>query len=72
MNVKGMDSIVAEVRAQRLHLVNQVSHIDAALAVLGKLNGNVSMKSRTMTAAGRERIAAAQRARWVKVRAKRK
>jgi hypothetical protein len=72
MNVKGMNSIVTEVRAQRVNFVNQIRHVDAALAVLGKLNGNVSVKSRKMSASSRRKIADAQRARWAKVRAKKK
>jgi hypothetical protein len=72
MNVKGMNSIVTELRAQRVNFVNQIRHVDAALAVLGKLNGNVSVKSRTMSASSRRKIADAQRARWAKVRAKKK
>ena len=72
MNLKGMKSIVAELRAQRADFVNQITHVDAALAVLRKLNGtHVSrMPVQTISAAGRKRIAAAQRARWAKVRGK--
>ena len=68
MNLNGMKSLVAELRAQRVNFVNQITHVDAALAVLGKLNGNASVKSRTISAAGRKRIAAAQVARWAKSR----
>jgi len=68
-----MESIVSELRAQRTDFVNQIRHVDAALAVLGKLNGtHVSQPVRTISAAGRKRIAAAQRARWAKVRGKAK
>jgi hypothetical protein len=74
MSLKGMESIVLELRAQRADFVNQIRHVDAALAVLGKLNGTrVSQApARTMSAAGRKRIAAAQRARWAKVRGRAK
>ena len=70
MNLNGMDAIVSQLRAQKANFVNQIRHVDAALAVLGKLNGtHVSQNShRTMSAAGRKRIAAAQRARWAKVK----
>ena len=72
--MKGMESIVLELRAQRADFVNQIRHVDAALAVLGKLNATrVSQApARTMSAAGRKRIAAAQRARWAKVRGRAK
>ena len=38
----GLASIVAELRAQRTKLVNELRHVDAALAVLGKLDGGSS------------------------------
>jgi hypothetical protein len=70
MNLKGMASIVSELRAQRADFVSQIRHVDAALAVLGKVSGTrVSQApARTISAAGRKRIAAAQRARWAKAR----
>jgi hypothetical protein len=37
--LKGLGNIVAELRAERAHLVNNLRHVDAALAVLGKLGG---------------------------------
>ena len=72
MSLRGMESIVSELRAQRADLVNQIRHVDAALAVLGKLNGTQAsqLPVRTMSAAARKRISAAQRARWAKVRGK--
>ena len=74
MNLKGMESIVSQLRAQRADFVNQIGHIDAALIVLGKLDGTrvSQVPVRTISAAGRKRIAAAQRARWAKVRGKAK
>jgi hypothetical protein len=71
MNLSGMDAIVSQLRAQKANFVNQIRHVDAALAVLGKLNGtHVQVPVRTMSIAGRKRIAAAQRARWAKVKGK--
>jgi hypothetical protein len=72
MHVKGMESIVSQLRAQRADCVNQIGHIDAALIVLGKVNGIHASRVavRTISAAGRKRIATAQRARWAKVRGK--
>lgn len=52
------------------YLEAERSRIDAAIKALKGASG-VSAKEgkrRTMSAAGRERIAAAQRARWAKVR----
>jgi hypothetical protein len=36
-NLKGLESVVAQLREQRTNFVNQLRHVDAALAVLGKL-----------------------------------
>jgi hypothetical protein len=70
--LKGLVSIVAELRAERTNLVNQLRHVDAALSVLGKLNGGSSYTSprRTLSAAARRKISLAQKARWAKVAAK--
>ena len=67
-NLKGLVSIVSELRAERTNLVNQLRHVDAALAVLGKLDGGSSYKKprHTMSASARRKIGLAQRARWAK------
>jgi hypothetical protein len=75
-NLKGLESIVSQLREQRTNFLNQLRHIDAALAVLGKLDGGRSYTEprrhgrRKMTAKSRKRIAAAQKARWAAWRAK--
>ena len=68
--MRGIEAIVSQLRAQRADFVNQIGHIDAALIVLGKVNRTHASRVavRTISAAGRKRIAAAQRARWAKVR----
>ena len=67
-NLKGLESIVSQLREQRTNFVSQLRHVDAALAVLGKLDGGRSYtKPRRLSASARKRIAAAQRARWAKV-----
>lgn len=67
-NLKGLVSIVSELRAERTNLVNQLRHVDAALAVLGKLNGGSSYTKprHTMSASARRKISLAQKARWAK------
>jgi hypothetical protein len=67
-HLKGLVSIVSELRAERTNLVTRLKHIDAALSVLGKLNGgSVYTKPRhTLSAAAREKISLAQKARWAK------
>jgi hypothetical protein len=39
-------SIVSELRVERTNLVTQLKHVDAALSVLGKLNGGSSYANR--------------------------
>ena len=66
----GLESIVTELRAERGHLVNNLRHVDAALAVLGKLEeGKFATESRrTVSASARRKMAAAQKARWAKTK----
>ena len=67
-NLKGLVSIVSELRAERTNLVDRLRHVDAALSVLGKLNGGRSYTKprRTLSASARKRISLAQKARWAK------
>ncbi len=69
-NLKGLESVVSQLRIQRTNLVDNLRHVDAALSVLGRLNGssNHAQPRRKMSVSGRRRIAAAQRARWAKVK----
>jgi hypothetical protein len=68
MAITGLVSIVSELRVERTNLVTQLKHIDAALSVLGKLNGGSSYTKprHTLSAAGRRKISLAQKARWAK------
>jgi hypothetical protein len=68
MAITGLVSIVSELRAERTSLVNQLKHIDAALSVLGRLNGGSSYTKprHTLSAAARKKISLAQKARWAK------
>src|SRR5271155_5595391 len=68
--LKGLGNIVTELRVERAHLVNNLRHVDAALAVLGKMEGGkfATASRRSLSATGRRKIAAAQKARWAKVR----
>ncbi len=69
-NLKGLESVVSQLRIQRTNLVNNLKRVDGALSALGSLNGarTHAEPRRTMSASGRRRIAAAQRARWAKVK----
>jgi hypothetical protein len=69
--LKGLESVVSQLREERANLANDLGHVDAALLVLGTLNvGRAAEPRRTLSASGRRNIAAAQKARWAKVRAK--
>jgi hypothetical protein len=67
-HLEGLVRIVKELRVERTNLVNELKHVDAALAVLGKLDGGSSYTKprRTLSASARKRISTAQKARWAK------
>jgi hypothetical protein len=69
-HLKGLASIVRELRTGRTNLVNQLKHVDAALSVLGKLKGGSSHTKprRTVSASARKRMSLAQKARWAKAK----
>jgi hypothetical protein len=61
-----------ELRSQRNRLNSQLEHVDKAIASLSSLNSSAGgfRKKRKLSAAGRARIAAAQRKRWAKFKSK--
>jgi len=67
-NLKGLASIVSELRVERTNLVNQLKRVDAALSVLGKLSGGsfYTKPRRALSASARKRMSLAQKARWAK------
>ena len=64
-HLDGLVRIVQQLRIERTNLANQLRHVDAALSVLGKLDGGSSYTKprRTLSASARKRIGLAQRAR---------
>lgn len=66
--------IVKLLNKERTRLTDELHRVTAALtAFVGVYSGvKPTRKKRTMSAAGRKRIAAAQRARWAKIKAKKK
>jgi len=71
-----MQSVVGQLQKERARLEDELRRVTSALTAFGKayLQGSQSKsaatrKKGTISAAGRKRIAAAQRARWAKVRA---
>jgi hypothetical protein len=74
-----IQSVVKQLQQERARLENELHGVTAALTTFGKVflqgskRGPVAIrKKRTISLAGRRRIAAAQRARWAKVRAAKK
>jgi len=74
-----IQSVVKQLQQERARLENELHRVTSALTTFGKvyMHGGKSSpaaapKKRTISAAGRRRIAAAQRARWAKVRAAKK
>ena len=64
-----VSSIVKQLKKERDRVVKQLLGMDAALtAFAGVYSGSATNGKQQISAAGRKRIAAAQRARWAKVR----
>jgi hypothetical protein len=61
-----LTAVLNQLKKEQIRLSSQLQHVSAALAALGGVtNGN---RGGTMSVAGRARVAAAQRARWAKVK----
>jgi hypothetical protein len=60
--------IIAQLKAERDKAAQQVNALDTAIRVLSGLNSSGSRGRRTMSAAARARISAAQKARWGRTR----
>jgi len=72
-----MQSVVDQLQQERTRLERELNGVSAALSAFGKayLGGKAKAavpRKRAISAAGRARIAAAQKKRWAKVRAAKK
>jgi hypothetical protein len=74
-----IQTVVKQLQHERARLEDELTRVTTALTTFGKvfMQGGKRLststrKKRTISAAGRKRIAAAQRARWAKVRAGKK
>ncbi len=69
-----MTKVVKQLSKERTRLTDELHRVTAALTAFGKVymgeRQTTTRKKRTISAAGRRKIAAAQRARWAKIRAK--
>ncbi len=62
--------VVTLLHKEHTRLTNELHRVTAALTAFGKVYTNGTRPKRTISAAGRKRIAAAQRARWAKIKRK--
>jgi len=74
-----MQTVVGQLQKERMRLEGELRRVTAALTAFGKVymqqgksKPTSTRKKRTISAAGRKRIAAAQRARWAKIKARKK
>jgi hypothetical protein len=74
-----MQTVVDQLQKERTRLEDELHRVTVALTAVGtfyiqgfKSRPTATRKKRTISAAGRKKIAAAQRARWAKVRAGKK
>jgi hypothetical protein len=63
-----MGDVVRVLKIERDRLTNQLQGISAALTAFGSTYANGNGASRTISAEGKARIAAAQKARWAKLK----
>jgi hypothetical protein len=79
--MRSLSQIVTELEAKRSVVQREFNRLDAAISALRNVNGSSAFKAspgdsskprRTMSAAARKKIAAAQRARWAAFKAKQK
>ncbi|HTT20864.1 MAG TPA: hypothetical protein VMG82_18160 [Candidatus Sulfotelmatobacter sp.] len=61
--------VVKQLQQERNRLSSQMEALNRAIAALGGVSSNGAGRARGMSAAGRARIAAAQKARWAKIKA---
>lgn len=63
-----LTAVLKQLRKQQHHLTSNLERVEEAIAALSGVDGSVRRKgrARNMSAAGRARIVAAQRARWAK------
>ena len=70
LRMTNLDGVVQLLKKEHARLTSQIQGVSAALAAFGATYKNGTGTRRTMSAAGRAKIAAAQRARWAKVKGK--
>jgi hypothetical protein len=79
MSKTPIQSVIDQLQKERARLQDELHRVSAALTVFGKIyqggsnsGPTTARRKRTISAAGRRRIAAAQKARWAKFRGSQK
>ena len=65
-----LGGVVRMLKEEHARLTKQIEGVSAALSAFGAVYGKRTRKRSGMSPAGRARVAAAQRARWAKLKAK--
>jgi hypothetical protein len=68
-SMTNLDGVVQMLKKEHARLTKEINAITGALSAFGAAYGKRTGRQSGMSAAGRARIAAAQRARWAKVKA---
>ncbi|PYV97384.1 MAG: hypothetical protein DMG89_14740 [Acidobacteria bacterium] len=66
--MSGLSAVVRQLKKERANAQQLVARLDAALRALNHLGTGNSFPRRRLSVAARRKIAAAQRARWAKVK----
>lgn len=68
LRMANLSLVVKQLQEERNRLSSQMEALSRAIGLLGGVSSNGARRGRSMSAAGRARIAAAQRARWARIK----
>jgi hypothetical protein len=66
--MSNLTSVLKQLREEHNRLTSQLDCLNSAISTLNGASGEITQRRRRLSAAGRARIAAAQRARWTKAK----
>lgn len=68
LRMANLNLVVKQLQQERNRLSSQMEALNQAISLLGGVSSNGARRGRGISAAGRARIAAAQKARWAKIK----
>ena len=68
LRMANLSLVVKQLQQERNRLSSQMEALNAAISALGGLSSNGVRRTRGISAAGRARIAAAQKTRWARIK----